>query len=419
MYITLHCSHQSFVTMYCSRRPTVSSPLLLLLLVLYHSQISSCLSVERVLDQDRGDGGAEEVQLPALERFTPAQLAAIAAGAGALLPFPGNHNNEVLKLPEVRDGNSAVLPKGRGDEHDGHGEVAARHGNHGQEAPPSGRHRDHGKGEQPAAGRHELHEGDKLPGTVHRRSKSHVKSKILSWLFFPVERNDPPTTAAARILYAEGEGKSGHKGHSLVKRWAFRTADEPLCKQFPGHTMCKPKVGPACKESTNGKGFTEAEKKEMVKLSNDVRRKVKNIDVSKRDRDISSQMSMHDFSSPARAKLDGQGRPTWLSSPGIPTSPWWPRDTQTSASLLTTKASRGKDITTICNCQIGIYNFFILTGSCLSRRRLARTCGTAPRAARTTLRRCPSRRRWTCGMQRSANTMPSRPGTTQTTLRAT
>ena len=49
---------------------------------------------------------------------------------------------------------------------------------------------------------------------------------------------------------------------------------EPLCKKYPGHTMCKPKVGPKCIESANGRGFTKAEQKQMIKLHNKLRRRV-------------------------------------------------------------------------------------------------------------------------------------------------
>ena len=49
---------------------------------------------------------------------------------------------------------------------------------------------------------------------------------------------------------------------------------ETLCKKYPGHTMCKPKVGPKCIESENGRGFTKAEQNQMIKLHNKLRRKV-------------------------------------------------------------------------------------------------------------------------------------------------
>ncbi len=59
-----------------------------------------------------------------------------------------------------------------------------------------------------------------------------------------------------------------------VSRWlSDRDANEPLCKAFPGHTMCKPKVGPKCKESVNGRGFSKKERKAMLKVSNNHRRK--------------------------------------------------------------------------------------------------------------------------------------------------
>ena len=51
-----------------------------------------------------------------------------------------------------------------------------------------------------------------------------------------------------------------------------------MCKKFgSGHTMCLPKRGPACKEEDKtGITLSKAEQNEMVKLHNDVRRKVAN-----------------------------------------------------------------------------------------------------------------------------------------------
>ena len=53
-----------------------------------------------------------------------------------------------------------------------------------------------------------------------------------------------------------------------------RAGKDALCKKYPGHQMCNPKVGPKCIESENGRGFTKAEQKEMIKLHNQLRRKV-------------------------------------------------------------------------------------------------------------------------------------------------
>ena len=73
-------------------------------------------------------------------------------------------------------------------------------------------------------------------------------------------------------------GRDDHQTSSMRNATERADSEDPLCEKFPGHMMCNPKVGPKCIESENGRGFTKAEQKQMIKLHNQLRRKVQRDD---------------------------------------------------------------------------------------------------------------------------------------------